>query len=189
MHPNPPSPKPNVRQVILCDESGRPTGSADLLEAHTGGGWRHLAFSVYVFTPDRRKLLIQQRSGKKMLWPLAWANTCCSHPRQGESAIVAGRRRLREEMGIDCELTLGPAFIYRAVDPQGRGVEHEYDVTLIGIHAGDPAPDPNEVEAWNWIDLKQLQSDMAGKRDKFAPWFHRGLPKVLADARNSGEFA
>src|ERR1043166_2029346 len=92
------------REVILCDESGRPQGACDLLAAHTGAGRVHLAFSVYLFSRDRGKLLIQRRSAAKMLWPLVWANTCCSHPRADEDAIDAGRRRLREEMGIDAEL-------------------------------------------------------------------------------------
>ena len=120
-HPEPAPP----RQVILCDESGRPTGTADLVSAHTGAGQLHLAFSVYVFSPDRRSILVQQRAAGKTLWPLAWANTCCSHPRAGEAPIDAGRRRLMEEMGIACDLAAGPAFVYRAEDPAGRGVEHD----------------------------------------------------------------
>ena len=83
---------PSARHVILCDAAGRPSGSADILAAHTGAGQLHLAFSVYVFSPDRRRLLVQQRSAEKMLWPLVWANTCCSHPRAGEPPPTAGVR-------------------------------------------------------------------------------------------------
>jgi isopentenyl-diphosphate Delta-isomerase len=168
------------RQVILCDESGRPTGAADLLEAHSGDGLLHLAFSIYVFSPDRGKLLIQQRSREKMLWPLVWANTCCSHPRAGESALEAGARRLQEEMGFACELRLGPAFVYRALDPRGQGVEHEYDMILTGDYSADPKPDPREVSDWKWIDVKELQRQMEERPASFAPWFHLGLPKATA---------
>jgi isopentenyl-diphosphate delta-isomerase len=167
------------RQVILCDESGRPTGAADLLAAHTGEGMLHLAFSVYIFCPDRRSLLIQQRSREKMLWPLVWANTCCSHPRAGESALEAGSRRLREEMGIACELTLGPAFVYRALDPHGHGVEYEHDVILTGTFDGDPIPDPAEVAAWKWVGIVEMQHELKAQPDSFAPWFHLGLPKAI----------
>ena len=86
-----------------------------------------------------------------MLWPLAWANTCCSHPRAGETPAAAGRRRLMEEMGVECDLAVGPAFVYRAEDPAGRGVEHEYDVLLAGTTDADPVPDPSEVAAWAWV--------------------------------------
>lgn len=167
------------RQVVLCDASGRPTGAAGLLEAHSGEGLLHLAFSVYVFSTDRRRLLIQQRSHEKMLWPLVWANTCCSHPRPGESALEAGARRLQEEMGIRCELTPGAAFVYRALDPNGRGVEHEYDVILTGAYDGDPIPNPAEVADWSWIELSALRRQMATQPNSFAPWFHLGLPKAI----------
>jgi isopentenyl-diphosphate delta-isomerase len=169
------------REVILCDESGRPQGACDLLAAHSGAGRLHLAFSVYLFSPDRRALLIQRRSAAKMLWPLVWANTCCSHPRAGENALDAGRRRLREEMGIDAELTRGPAFVYRAEDPAGRGVEHEYDVILLGTFAGDPVPNPDEVAAWRWVDVEQLRTEMRERPEGYAPWLHLGLKRLKSD--------
>jgi isopentenyl-diphosphate delta-isomerase len=174
-----PEPVP-LRQVILCDESGRPTGTADLLAAHTGTGQLHLAFSVYVFSPDRRRLLLQQRAAGKMLWPLAWANTCCSHPRIGESPTEAGRRRMMEEMGLACELTAGPGFVYRAEDPAGRGVEHEYDILLVGTSDATPKPDPSEVAAWKWEDVEALRRDLRERADRYAPWLHRGLPLLTA---------
>jgi isopentenyl-diphosphate delta-isomerase len=166
------------RQVVLCDAAGRPTGTADVSEAHSGDGQLHLAFSVYVFSPNGRAVLLQQRSRHKRLWPLAWANTCCSHPRPGEPATEAGRRRLQEEMGIACELTPGPAFVYRALDPAGRGLEHEYDQILIGTFTGDPTPDPAEVASWEWVELDSLRADLESRPDRYAPWLHAGLPMV-----------
>lgn len=173
------------RQVILCDVHGRPTGSADILTAHTGTGQLHLAFSVYVFSPDRRRILLQQRSAEKMLWPLVWANTCCSHPSAGEPTVESAQRRLQEEMGFRCALSAGPEFVYRAEDPHGRGVEHEYDIVLLGTYAGEPMPNPAEVAAWKWIELPSLQADMRANPEVYAPWFHLGLPRVLA---NDSEF-
>jgi isopentenyl-diphosphate delta-isomerase len=168
------------RQVILCDEAGRPTGTADILEAHTGTGRLHLAFSVYVFKPDWRSILVQERAPGKMLWPHVWANTCCSHPRAGEAPVDAGRRRLREELGMDCDLEVGPAFVYRAEDPAGRGVEREFDILLFGTSNADPVPDPNEVAAWQWMNVDALRKEMGDRPELYAPWFHRGLPIVLA---------
>lgn len=169
-----------TRRVILCDTAGTPGGAAEIITAHTGEGQLHLAFSVYVFTSDRRRLLIQQRSARKMLWPLIWANTCCSHPREGEGYESAARRRLLEEMGIDCELVQGPAFVYRALDPAGRGVEHEYDACYVGIYDGDPTPNPDEVADWKWVEVEELERDMAQQPERYAPWLHLGLPKVIA---------
>lgn len=170
------------RTVTLTDTSGMPLGEADLLEAHTGSGKLHLAFSVYVFNADRTKFLLQKRSGKKMLWPGIWANTCCSHPFPGEQPVEAGKRRLKEELGVDCELKTGSAFVYRAEDPSGKGVEHEYVTTLIGT-TDEKRPvtaNPDEVGEWKWIPIGELQKDMKANPDQYAPWFHLGLAKVLS---------
>jgi isopentenyl-diphosphate delta-isomerase len=172
-----------TRQVILCDVTGRATGTADIHAAHSGEGMLHLAFSVYIFSPDGRRLLIQQRSQEKRLWPLAWANTCCSHPREHESPVEAGQRRLREEMGITCHLKTGPSFVYRAEDPGGRGVEHEFDILLIGTTTDEPKPDPAEVAAWKWVDVDSLITNMRERPDLYSPWLHLGLPKVLDISR------
>jgi len=174
-----PASHPDARHVILCDEHGRAQGASELVAAHSGTGQLHLAFSVYLFTPDRQSLLIQRRSRFKLLWPLVWANTCCSHPRRGETPVEAGQRRLKEEMGVSSDLSLGPEFIYRAVDPSGRGVEHEYDVILLGTFTGNPVPDPTEVADWKWVRISQLQQAMQLEPEKYAPWLHIGLPKCL----------
>jgi isopentenyl-diphosphate delta-isomerase len=167
-----------ARQVVLCDAEGRPTGSADLLAAHTGDGLLHLAFSVYILSPDGQSILLQQRSRHKRLWPLAWANTCCSHPRLGESIPEAAHRRLREEMGIVLKLSPAGAFVYQARDPQGRGSEYEYDHLFLGTFDGDPIPDPAEVAAWEWVAVPELRDDLAVRPERYAPWLHAGLPRL-----------
>lgn len=170
------------RTVTLTDETGAALGEADILEAHTGKGQLHRAFSVYVFNPEKTAILIQRRAEEKMLFSLIWANTCCSHPFTNETPAQAGERRLKEELGFSVSLSIGPAFTYRAEDPMGKGVEHEYVTTLIGIAPTDTivAPDPKEVAEWEWIDLKDLQTRMTASPEDFAPWFHLGLPKVIA---------
>ena len=169
------------RTVTLTDVDGTSLGQADLMEAHTGEGKLHQAFSVYVFDTERTHLLIQRRSEKKMLWPLFWANTCCSHPFENESPTHAGERRLREELGFTLVLHTGPSFTYRAVDPAGRGVEHEHVTLLIGITEKNVIvrPDPNEVDEWRWIELEALDADMQDHPDLYAPWFHLGLKHLL----------
>jgi isopentenyl-diphosphate delta-isomerase len=174
-----------METVILTDEAGRPLGLADRLEAHTGRGQLHRAFSVYVFAPGRQDILIQRRSAGKLLWPLIWANTCCSHPRQGETALQAGTRRCQEEMGFACPLTEGPAFVYRAEDPGGRGVEHEHVTLLVGEARPDVVANPAEVAEWRWVCVAELRQEMAHAPDQFAPWFHRGLEILLGPYRSS----
>lgn len=169
------------RTVTLVDENGTRLGEEDLLKAHTGMGSLHLAFSVYVFDPSKKKILIQRRSQEKMLWPTIWANTCCSHPFAGESPSEAGERRMLEELGVRTPLTEGPRFVYRADDPWGTGVEHEYVTILIGTldQSTHLRPDPMEVAEAKWVNIDELQSDMTNEPHLYAPWFHIGLRKVV----------
>jgi len=47
--------------------------------------------------------MFQQSASSKYHSGGLWTNTCCSHPRKGESTIEAAHRRLKEEMGFDCD--------------------------------------------------------------------------------------
>jgi len=168
------------RTVTLCNIKGRKTGIEDSFEAHVKG-LLHLAFSVYLFDPDRTKLLIQKRSRKKMLWPGIWANTCCSHLFENETAVEAGERRLFEELGMRCPLISGTSFVYRSEDPAGRGTEHEH-VTLLSSTVSDsvmPKPDPDEVEDWKWIEIPKMLDDFKKNPDIYAPWLKIGFNKIF----------
>lgn len=170
------------RTVTHVDEQGNILGEVDIMDAHTGEGKLHRAFSVYVFNKDKTKLMIQKRSDVKMLWAGFWANTCCSHPFPGESAIDAGQRRLNEELGFTCPLTEGETFIYRAIEPRGKGLEHEYDAVLIGTvdESIDVKPNPKEVSEWKWIAIEEMQKELKNNPDLYTPWFHISLSKALS---------
>jgi isopentenyl-diphosphate delta-isomerase len=170
-----------IRTVTVVDEKNHALGTEEIIKAHTGTGTLHRAFSVYVFNPEKTSLLIQQRSRKKMLWPNIWANTCCSHPFEGETAIAAGKRRLTEELGFSCELQEGRAFVYRAEDAT-RGVEHEHVTILIGSAGNDIAvkPDPDEVAEWKWTTVSALLKAFDSHPDIYAPWLKIGLMNILA---------
>ena len=90
-------------QLILVDDQDREIGFKPKADCHLGAGVLHRAFSIFVFNGDN-ELLLQRRSLGKMLWPGFWSNTCCSHPRRGESMTVAVARRLEQELGFTCRL-------------------------------------------------------------------------------------
>lgn len=115
----------------------------------------HRAFSVFVFN-DRNELMIQQRALTKYHSPGLWTNTCCSHQREGESNIAAGKRRLMEEMGFSTELKDTISFIYKAPFDNGL-TEHEFDHILVGKYEEAPQPNPDEVASWKWVDLEELK--------------------------------
>ena len=88
----------NEEYVILVDENDKQIGVMPKLEAHKKAVL-HRAFSVFIFN-DKHELMLQQRALKKYHSPGLWTNTCCSHQREGESNIEAGKRRLQEERQV-----------------------------------------------------------------------------------------
>jgi isopentenyl-diphosphate Delta-isomerase len=118
-------------QVILVDENDNQIGLMPKMEAHEKA-LLHRAFSVFTFN-DKGELLLQQRAADKYHSPLLWTNTCCSHQRDGETSLQAGRRRLQEEMGFTCELEEVFSFIYKAPFDNGL-TEHELDHVIMKVH-------------------------------------------------------
>ena len=155
-------------KVILVNEKDEPIGLMPKMEAHEKG-LLHRAFSVFVFN-DKNELMLQQRALSKYHSPGLWTNTCCSHQREGESNIEAGKRRLQEEMGFTTDLKDTMAFIYKAPFDNGL-TEHEFDHILVGNFNDVPNLNPQEVSAWKWMKLEAVQKDMQIHPERYTEWF------------------
>jgi len=162
-------------QVVLVNERDEELGTMEKMEAHRRGAL-HRAFSVFLFDAQGRLLLQRRASGKYHSADL-WTNTCCSHPRPGEEVMVAARRRLREEMGIDRDLTWQFNFIYRAELDHGLS-EYELDHVLFGSFSDDPSPDRNEADAWRCLSLADLEQEVRHSPERFTVWLLTCLPQV-----------
>lgn len=154
--------------VVLVDPGGSSVGVAGKLEAHRAGHL-HRAVSVVLFD-DRGRLLLQRRAKAKYHSGGLWSNTCCGHPRPGESVSDAAQRRLSDELGIvGCGLTEVASFVYRADLDDGL-VEHELDHVLIGRWSGVATPDPSEVSETRWIDRTVVLEELSVTPDRFTAW-------------------
>lgn len=155
-------------QVILVNEKNEQIGLMPKMEAHEKA-LLHRAFSVFVFN-DSNELMIQQRAAHKYHSPLLWTNTCCSHQREGESNIEAGKRRLQEEMGFTTDLEESISFIYKAPFDNGL-TEHEFDHILIGYYNEEPNINPDEVASWKWMSLEAVKADISKQPSLYTEWF------------------
>ncbi len=155
-------------QLILVDADDREVGYASKARCHDGRGQLHRAFSLFIFN-DVGELLLQQRSRAKRLWPGYWANSCCSHPRQGESMTQATARRLREELGMQCELHYLFKFQYRA-DFEDLGAEHELCSVYIGTTSAPVRANTTELESWRFVLPADLDRETADHPERFTPW-------------------
>jgi len=156
-------------ELILVDEQDREIGSEAKSVCHQGSGILHRAFSIFVFNSENQ-LLLQQRSDSKPLWPLYWSNTCCSHPRLGETMEIAVSRRLSQELGFDCDLSYLYKFRYQAQFGE-IGAEREYCWVYLGYYDGPVDPNVSEIADWRFIDIKSLNHELETQADSFTPWF------------------
>lgn len=154
--------------MILVNERDEQIGVMPKLEAHQKAVL-HRAFSIFILN-DHNEIMLQQRAAGKYHSPLLWTNTCCSHQREGESNVEAGRRRLREEMGFEVELTDVFHFIYKAPFDNGL-TEHELDHVMVGRYNGEPSINPDEVADWKWIGIEDLRRDMMEHPQRYTVWF------------------
>jgi isopentenyl-diphosphate delta-isomerase len=156
-------------QLILVDELDREIGAKLKSECHEGNGVLHRAFSIFVFN-DEDELLLQKRSGQKPLWPEYWSNTCCSHPRVGETMEQAVSRRLVQELGFECPLQFLYKFKYQA-QYGAVGAEHEYCWVYYGRYAGDVDINVSEIADWRFVSIDQLEAELTNAPQRFTPWF------------------
>ncbi len=154
--------------VILVNENDEQIGLMPKMEAHEKAVL-HRAFSVFVMN-DKGETMLQQRAAHKYHSPLLWTNTCCSHQREGETNIAAGRRRLHEEMGFVTELEELFSFIYMAPFDNGL-TEHELDHVMIGDYNEEPIVNLEEVADWKWMKPAAIKKDIASNPDAYTAWF------------------
>ncbi|MGC8694456.1 MAG: isopentenyl-diphosphate Delta-isomerase [Candidatus Micrarchaeia archaeon] len=155
--------------VILVDENDNPIGTAEKLEAHKNGGKLHRALSIFIFN-DKDNLYIQRRALTKYHSAGKWANTCCSHPMPNENILDAAHRRLKEEMGFDCNMEEVFNFPYKAYVGNGL-TEYEFDHIIFGRFNGVPKPAPEEVMDWRLVSLDDVKKEIDANKDNFAAWF------------------
>ena len=164
-------------KVILVNENDEVIGVEEKIRAHLAGTL-HRAFSIFIFN-SQDELLLQKRTSTKYHSQGLWSNTCCGHPRLGESIEEASRRRLREEMGFDCEVREIFKFIYRAKLDNDL-FEHEYDHVLVGRFDGEPVPDRAEADDWKWVGLEELGADVLENPAQYTYWLKACLDNVIS---------
>ena len=118
----------------------------------------HRAFSVFVLN-NNNEIMLQKRAYNKYHSGGLWTNTCCSHQREGENSIEAGKRRLLEEMGFETELKIITSFIYKVEFENGL-TEHELDYLLIGKYLKSPVINKQEVADWKWMKVELIADDI-----------------------------
>ena len=165
--------------LILVDEKDNPIGTEEKVKCYLPNGLLHRAFTALIFDKNGR-LVLTKRAKEKMLWPDDWDGTVASHPRESETYVSSGERRMPEELGIQCKLDYLFKFEYH-VPYKDVGSENEICGTLIGI-ADDSSQFrqiEEEIDEIKWISAKDLLSELKTNPKIYCPWMIIAL--VLLD--------
>jgi isopentenyl-diphosphate delta-isomerase len=179
------TPHPNAGQdVVAVDADDEPQGLVNRLEAHTGDGIRHRAFTCLVFDTDGR-LLLAQRAPNKRLWDTYWDGTVASHPVEGQTQKEATRQRLEEELGVTPtqydDLRVTDKFEYKRYY-ENAGLEWEV-CAVLKVTLDDPTLDPDEEEIAGmlWVDYDHLHDHPKWYRQlRLCPWFEIAMRRDFA---------
>lgn len=156
-------------EVVLVNEQDEVLGTMEKMEAHRRA-LLHRAVSVFLVN-GKGEWLLQRRNACKYHSGGLWTNACCTHPLPGESYEQAARRRLKEEIGIEC----GPLqyifrFIYRA-ELDHELTEHELDYIFITTSDALPNVNPEEVDDWEYVSFPALSDSIAAAPEAYTVWF------------------
>ncbi|MCK4558846.1 MAG: isopentenyl-diphosphate Delta-isomerase [Calditrichia bacterium] len=165
--------------LIVVDENDTIIDYKSKIECHQGNGILHRAFSIFIFN-DLGQLILQKRSGRKLLWPLYWSNSCCSHPRKGETLDTAIHRRLEQELGLDTDLIYLYTFQYQASFKE-VGSEHELCAVYIGKSDESVQVNENEIAEWRYLNPDDLTREVADHPENFTPWFKMEWTKLTTE--------
>jgi isopentenyl-diphosphate delta-isomerase len=155
-------------ELILVDRDDREIGFISKADAHDGDGVLHRAFSLFLFN-EAGELLLQQRAPEKRLWGGYWSNSCCSHPRRGESLDVATSRRLQDELNFATALEHVYWFCYEARFSDA-GSENELCHVYLGRTSDELQPNGSEIAAVRYVAPTALDAELEAQPERFTPW-------------------
>ncbi len=165
-----------MSQLIAVDKSDNFLGLKNKEKCHSGKGVLHRAFSIFI-NNNKNEILIQQRSKNKLLWPLYWSNSCCSHP-STNNILKEAEKRLKEEFGFCADLKFVYKFIYEA-SYKNIGSENEFCYVFIGKYNGTVKPNNKEILSYKWLGLNSVTKDVVNFPDKYTPWFKLELQELM----------
>lgn len=162
----------------VLNEHGEYTNEvASREECHKKGLW-HKAVVVFIISPDNKKILLQQRSADKKLWPNLWDITAGGHVLTNELGYQSVIRETEEEIGIklnkeDLEFIGSTSSINTKGDIINKHY-NEYFIAHKNIDIKDIKLQLEEVQDIKWFTkeevLKKIINNYEGLTEKFGCW-------------------
>ena len=162
----------------VLNENGEYTNQVETREeCHNKGLW-HKAVVVFILSMDNKKVLLQQRSAKKKLWPNLWDLTAGGHVLSGELGYQSGIRETKEEIGID--ITKNDMEFIGATKSEnisGNIINrhfNEYYIVHKDLDINDIVLQEDEVQDIKWFDkeevISRIKDNYKDLTDKVGCW-------------------
>jgi isopentenyl-diphosphate delta-isomerase len=156
--------------ILAIDEDDNFLREEEKMKCHLGDGILHRAITVMV-VDSKGRYLVTKRSSKKMLWPDYWDGSISSHQHKDETDEESVRRRVKQELGVDCkdvEFVLKMKYHSKYKD---IGSEKEIDYFFLVNGIDEIKPNPNEISEYKFLTLDELKRDISINRSSYGPWF------------------
>ena len=134
----------------LVDESDQVIGRISRREAHHNPQLIHRSVGVLVFN-RQGELFMQKRSLTKDLDAGLWAISVGGHPSAGQDSQPAAIRELKEELGIESQISLVKKYLVRLA------TETELQTAYQTKHNGPFKLNSDEVETGSFFHLEQIE--------------------------------
>lgn len=162
----------------VLNENGEYTNNiASREECHKKGLW-HKAVVVFIISNDNKRVLLQQRSANKKLWPNLWDITAGGHVLSGEFGYQSVIRETKEEIGID--LSKNDLEFIGATTSENIKSDiinrhfNEYFIAHCDVDLKDITLQEEEVQNIKWFDkediINRVNNNYDDLTDKIGCW-------------------
>ena len=146
-------------------------------ECHSKGLW-HKAVVVFIISEDNQKVLLQQRSSNKKLWPNLWDITAGGHVLSGELGYQAAIRETKEEIGISINREslefIGATISENISDSIINRHFNEYYIVHKNVDIKDIVLQEDEVKDIKWFDkdtvINKINNNYENLTGKYGCW-------------------
>lgn len=164
-------------RIQFVDENDQPIGGGTREEAWAKGIYKRLA--IILLIDGNGNVLLQKRSESKKVYPGAWTASASGHVDEEEEYEAAGKREMKEEIGIATDLNFVGKFLLEELigDKDAR----MFNAVFVGIISPDTeiTVDENEVSETKWFKIDELQDIFTSNPDMYTPTLKESIKLLI----------